>query len=218
MPAWHLNLFPNLSQIVTTSIEPPSATPNPAALAGPAGRIESRILLIRGEKVLLDSDLADLYGVETKVLNQAVQRNRERFPVDFMFQITRDEFANLRSQIVTSSLNYGGRRYLPLVFTEQGVAMLSGLLNSPRAIAVNIGIMRAFVRLRQMIASHADLARKLAAIEKKYDAQFKIVFDAIRELMAPPAPVKKREMGFHALIKPAPPSPAAKPGNQTSKL
>ena len=120
-----------------------------------------------------------------------------------MFELTREEFANLRSQIVTSSLNYGGRRYLPLVFTEQGVAMLSGLLNSPRAIAVNIGIMRAFVRLRLMIASNIDLARKLASLERKYDAQFKIVFDAIRELMTPPAPAKKGEIGFHTLIKPA---------------
>jgi hypothetical protein len=106
----------------------------------------------------------------------------------------------LRSQIVTSSLNYGGRRYLPLVFTEQGVAMLSGLLNSPRAIAVNIGIMRAFVRLRQLIASNDELARKLAALERKYDAQFKVVFDAIRELMSPTLPARNREMGFHTGI------------------
>ena len=172
--------------------------------AVPLERIESRIFLIRGEKILLDADLAELYGVEPKVLNQTVRRNLERFPADFMFELTRDEFANLRSQFVTSSLNYGGRRYLPLVFTEQGVAMLSGLLNSPRAIVVNIGIMRAFVRLRQLITSHGELARKLAVIEKKYDAQFRVVFDAIRELMTPPAPAKKREMGFHTLIKSAP--------------
>jgi hypothetical protein len=163
----------------------------------PSERIESRIYLIRGQKVLLDSHLAELYAVETKVLNQAVKRNRDRFPADFMFQLTREEVVNLKSQFVTSSLRHGGRRKLPFVFTEQGVAMLSGLINSPRAIAVNIGIMRAFVRLRQLIASHADLAKKLALLENKYDAQFKIVFDAIRELMAPDLPVRKREMGFH---------------------
>ncbi len=184
----------------------------------PLERIESRIYFVRGEKVMLDADLAELYEVALKVLNQAVRRNRARFPADFMFELTREEFANLRSQIVTSSLNHGGRRYLPLVFTEQGVAMLSGLLNSPRAIAVNIGIMRAFVRLRLMIASNIDLARKLAALERKYDAQFKIVFDAIRELMTPPAPAKKGEIGFHAILKPTPALPAAKPANQKSKL
>ncbi|MSU47981.1 MAG: ORF6N domain-containing protein [Opitutus sp.] len=163
-------------------------------------RIESRIHFLRGEKVILDADLAELYGVVLKALNQTVRRNLERFPSDFMFQLTREEFVNLKSQFVTSSWGYGGRRKLPLVFTEQGVAMLSGLLNSPRAIAVNIEIMRAFVRLRQLIGSHADLARKLAAIEKKYDAQFKVVFDAIRELMTAPAPAKIREVGFHTGI------------------
>lgn len=166
----------------------------------PAERIESRIYLIRGEKVILDSDLAELYGVTTKALNQAVRRNRERFPADFMFQLRHEEFVHLRSQIVTSSSNHGGRRHPPLAFTEQGVAMLSGLLNSPRAIAVNVAIMRTFVRLRQLIATSADLARKLAALEKKYDAQFKIVFDAIRELMSPVAPLRNREMGFHTGI------------------
>lgn len=184
----------------------PAQKPKSAEVSGgrsalvPLERIESRIFLIRGEKILLDADLAELYGVATKVLNQAVQRNLERFPSDFMFQLTREEFVNLKSQFVTSSWGYGGRRKLPLVFTEQGVAMLSGLLNSPRAVAVNIEIMRAFVRLRQIIGSHADLARKLAVIEKKYDAQFKIVFDAIRELMTPPVPAKKREVGFHTGI------------------
>jgi hypothetical protein len=158
---------------------------------------------------MLDADLAELYEIAPKVLNQAVRRNLARFPADFMFELTREEFANLRSQNVTSSVNHGGRRYLPLVFTEQGVAMLSGLLNSPRAIAVNIGIMRAFVRLRQMIASNVDLARKLAALERKYDAQFKIVFDAIRELMTPLAPARKGEIGFHTLIKPTTATSAA---------
>lgn len=169
----------------------------------PSGRIESRIYLVRGQKVLLDRDLAELYGVETRSLNQAVSRNADRFPEDFMFALSRDEIRNL-SQIVISS----GFKHSPrvLVFTDQGVAMLSGLLNSPRAVAVNIGIMRAFVRLRQMIALHSDLARQLAALERKYDAQFKIVFDAIRELMTPPASAKKREIGFHTLINPAKPS------------
>ena len=145
---------------------------------------------------MLDSDLAALYRVPTKELNKAVQRNRVRFPADFMFQLTRQEFTDLRFQIGTSS-SHGGRRFLPYAFTEQGVAMLSGLLNSPRAIAVNIGIMRAFVRLRQLIASDADLAQKLATLERKYDAQFKVVFDAIRELMSPSKPGRNREMGFH---------------------
>jgi hypothetical protein len=157
-------------------------------------RIERAILLIRDKKVMLDANLASLYGVDTKVLVQAVKRNLERFPEDFMFQLTQEEFANLRSQSVTSS-DWGGRRYPPYVFTEQGVAMLSSVLRSPRAIQVNIEIMRAFVRLRQLIASHAELARKLDALEKKYDAQFKAVFDAIRQLMAPPEP-KRRPIGF----------------------
>jgi hypothetical protein len=143
---------------------------------------------------MLDSDLAELYGVATKVLIQAVKRNIDRFPDDFMFQLTKQELGNLRSQFVTSS--WGGRRYPPYAFTEQGVAMLSSVLRSDRAIHVNIEIMRAFVRLRQMLASNVELSRKLAALEKKYDAQFKVVFDAIRELMTPPAPKKKRPIGF----------------------
>jgi len=152
--------------------------------------------LIRGERVILDADLATLYDVATKVLLQAVKRQIERFPPDFMFQLTKEEFDILRSQFVTSS-QWGGRRYPPFAFTEQGVAMLSSVLNSPRAIAVNIEIMRAFIMLRRMLASHADLARKLEALEKKYDAQFKVVFDAIRKLMASPEP-KRRRIGFHA--------------------
>ncbi|PIU52875.1 MAG: DNA-binding protein [Deltaproteobacteria bacterium CG07_land_8_20_14_0_80_60_11] len=182
-------------------------------------RIEQAILLIRGEKVMLDADLAALYGVATRVLIQAVKRNAERFPPDFMFQLTKEEVDLLRSQIGTSKpdshLNQGeseilrsqiviskigdprgGRRYLPYAFTEQGVAMLSSVLHSPRAIAVNIEIMRTFIRLRRMLASHADLARKLESLEKKYDAQFRVVFDAIRQLMAPPAS-KRRRIGFH---------------------
>ena len=157
-------------------------------------RIESRIFVLRGHKVMLSPDLADLYEVEPKALVQAVKRNVERFPVDFMFQLNPQEFENLKSQIVTSS--WGGlRRAAPYAFTEQGVAMLSSVLRSKRAVLVNVEIMRAFVRLRQMLAAHADLARKLAALEKKYDAQFKVVFDAIRELMTPPTG-KKRPIGF----------------------
>jgi phage regulator Rha-like protein len=160
----------------------------------PVERIEKAILLIRGEKVMLDADLAALYGVETRVLVQAVKRNMERFPGDFMFQLSQGEFAILRSQIVTSS-DWGGRRYPPYAFTEQGVAMLSSVLRSQRAIQVNIEIVRAFIRLRQMLASHVELARKLDALEKKYDAQFRQVFEAIRQLMAPPEP-KRRPIGF----------------------
>ena len=161
----------------------------------PPERIERSILLIRGHKVILDSDLAELYGVTTKRLNEQVRRNLPRFPEDFMFQLTESETHLLRSQFATSKKGRGGRRYLPYAFTEQGVAMLSSVLNSERAIKVNIEIMRAFVRLRRILASHADLARKLEALEKKYDAQFKVVFDAIRQLMKPPES-KKRPIGF----------------------
>jgi len=150
----------------------------------PAERIERAIFLIRGQKVMLSTDLAELYGVEPRVLVQAVQRNIERFPEDFMFQLTTSEFSNLKSQIVISS--WGGlRRAAPYAFTEQGVAMLSSVLRSKRAVRVNVEIMRAFVRLRRILASHKELARKLEELEKEYDAQFKVVFDAIRQLMAP---------------------------------
>ncbi len=142
---------------------------------------------------MLDADLAELYGVETKALNRAFMRNRERFPEDFVFQLTENEFEDLRCQFGTSK--WGGRRYLPYAFTEQGVAMLSGILHSKRAIQVNVEIMRTFVRLRQLLASNAQLARKLEALEKKYDAQFKMVFDAIRKLMTPPEP-STRKIGF----------------------
>ena len=142
---------------------------------------------------MLDADLAELYGVETKSLNRAFMRNREWFPEDFVFQLTENEFEDLRCQFGTS--RWGGRRYLPYAFTEQGVAMLSGVLHSKRAIQVNVEIMRTFVRLRQLLASNAQLARKLEALEKKYDAQFKVVFDAIHQLMSPPEPAK-RKIGF----------------------
>ena len=160
----------------------------------PVERITQSIIFIRGQKVMLDADLATLYNVETKVLVQAVKRNIDRFPEDFMFQLTQQEFDDLKSQIVTSS--WGGRRYPPYAFTEQGIAMLSSVLRSKRAIHVNIEIMRAFVQLRRMLASHEDLARKLSDLEKQYDTQFKFVFDAIRELMTTPEPKKIRPMGF----------------------
>ncbi|MDI6744164.1 MAG: ORF6N domain-containing protein [Thermodesulfovibrionales bacterium] len=160
----------------------------------PVEMIERKIYLIRGHKVMLSADLAELYGVAPKVLIQAVKRNIERFPADFMFQLSNQEFVNLKSQIVTSS--WGGiRRANPYAFTEQGIAMLSSVLKSERAVQVNIAIMRAFVKLREMIASHKDLAKRLDDLEKKYDSQFKIVFDAIRQLMTPPEP-KKRKIGF----------------------
>jgi len=162
----------------------------------PVERIERAILSIRGEKVMLDSDLAELYGVETKALNRAVKRNQNRFPNDFMFQLTPEEAANLRCQIGTSSSQYGGRRYLPYAFTEHGALMLANVLNSERAAQTSVMVVRAFVRLRQMLASNAELSRKLAVLENKYDAQFKVVFDAIRQLMSPPAR-PKREIGFH---------------------
>ena len=178
----------------------------------PIERITQAILLIRGHKVMLDSDLAELYGVATKVLIQAVKRNQDRFPEDFTFQLSSEEFellrrqngtSSLRSQFVTSNPDAestrtarGGRRYAPYVFTEQGIAMLSSVLHSDRAIHVNIEIMRAFVRLRQLLATNVEMARKLATLERKYDAQFRVVFDAIRELMTPPEPKKKRPIGF----------------------
>jgi len=171
---------------------------NPAPVS--ADRIERSILLIRSHKAMLDNDLAALYGVETRVLVQAVQRNIDRFPDDFMFQLTRQEIdilksQNLRSQSVMSSSEWGGRRSLPYAFTEQGVAMLSSVLRSERAVEVNIAIMRTFVRVRQMLASNDDLARRLAELESRYDEQFQVVFEAIRQLMAPPEP-SRRKLGF----------------------
>ena len=145
----------------------------------PLARIQGAILQLRGERVMLDADLATLYGVETKVLIQAVKRNIERFPDDFMFQLTDDEFERLRSQIVTSNRR-GGRRYNPYAFTEQGVAMLSSVLRSPQAVQVNIEIMRAFVKLRALSADHKALARRLNQLEAKYDKQFAVVFDEVK--------------------------------------
>ncbi len=164
-----------------------------------AEHIEKSILLIRKHKVMLDSDLADLYGVETKVLNQAVRRNSERFPKDFMFQLTEKEYDFLRSQIVTIKPGRGRhRKYLPYAFTEQGVAMLSSVLRSPRAVQVNIEIMRVFVRLREFLATHKGLASKLAELERKvagHDKSIQAIFEAIRQLIEEPVP-KKRRIGF----------------------
>lgn len=155
--------------------------------------IENKIYFIREKKVMFDVDLATLYGVTTKRFNEQIKRNLKRFPSDFMFQLTEEEYDNLRSQNATSS--WGGRRYLPYVFTEQGIAMLSGVLSSDRAIQVNISVMRAFVKLREMIASKKDLAKRLDELEKRYDTQFKVVFKAIHALLTPPE--KKRPMtGF----------------------
>jgi len=161
----------------------------------PVDKIQQFIYLIRGQSVMLSMHLAELYGVETRALNQAVKRNNARFPNDFAFRLTNVEAEWLVSQNVIPHRKYLGGS-LPYAFTEQGVAMLSSILNSPRAILVNIGIMRAFVRLRLLLATHADLARKLEKMEKKYDAQFKVVFDAIRELMSP-LEKPKRRIGFH---------------------
>jgi len=162
----------------------------------PAERIERQIILLRGHKVMLDSDLAELYGVETFNLNKAVKRNIDRFPEDFMFQLTKEEFGNLIFQIgMSKPEGRGGRRYLPYAFTEQGVAMLSSVLHSDRAVSVNIEIMRTFVRLRRMLESHAALARKLDDLEKKYDSHFRDVFEAIRQLMIPPEK-ENRKIGF----------------------
>jgi len=177
----------------------------------PLEHIDGLIYVVRGQKVMLDRDLAALYGVETRVLNQAMRRNRNRFPDDFVLGLRAEETDRMMSQIVISStggitrhsIELKRNRRLPVMaFTEQGVAMLSSVLHSPRAIRVNIEIMRAFVRLRQMLASNTALARRLKELEKKYDAQFKVVFEAIRQLMAgPPAAPEEpqREIGFHTL-------------------
>ena len=159
--------------------------------------IERKIYLIRGHKVILDRDLAKLYGVPTKRLKEQVKRNIKRFPEDFMFELTMQESGILRSQIATSS--WGGERYLSYVFTEQGVAMLSSVLNSERAIQVNIAIMRAFVKLRQILSTHKELVHKLKELEKKFekhDVEIQSIFEAIRQLMMPPEPPKRR-IGFH---------------------
>ena len=168
----------------------------------PIERIQKTIYLVRGQKVMLDRDLAALYEVPTKVLKQAVKRHADRFPDDFMFQLDREEFMNWRSQFVTSNSDRMGLRHAPMAFTEQGVAMLSSVLNSQRAIQVNIAIMRAFVQLRTLLSSHTDLAHKLEEMEKKYDQQFRVVFDAIRQLMTP-SDRPRKQIGFHVREKSA---------------
>ncbi len=159
----------------------------------PTEIIAAKILTIRGKRVMLDSDLATLYGVRTKRLNEQVLRNRKRFPEDFMFQLTQEEAANLKSHFATSS--WGGARKLPRVFTQEGVAMLSSVLNSERALMVNIQIMRAFIQLKRLLLTNVDLRRKIEGMERKYDKQFAIVFQAIKQLLAPPAK-EKRIIGF----------------------
>ena len=161
----------------------------------PVEMIERKILIIRGQKVMLDRDLAVLYDVETRMLNQAVRRNIRRFPKDFMFQLTKDEMNNWKSQIVISNKEKMGLRKTPYAFTENGVAMLSSVLNSERAITVNIQIMRTFTKIREMLATHKDLKQKIEEMEKKYDAQFRVVFEAIKQLMEPPQKTRKR-IGF----------------------
>ena len=177
---------------------PRSKAPGPTA-GSPASpeRIEGSILLLRGEKVLLDADLADLYGVETKALTRAVRRNQDRFPEDFAFQLSREEWDILRSRLGTSS--WGGRRYRPLAFTEHGVAMLSAVLRSSRAVAVSLAVVRSFVRLRRLLATEPDLSERLTALEKKvgsHDTQLLAAFQAIRKLMRPELPEVRRRIGF----------------------
>jgi hypothetical protein len=161
----------------------------------PIEKITAKIYLIRGQKVMMDRDLAELYGVETKALKQAVRRNIDRFPNDFMFELTDTEFKNWRLQFVTSKSDRMGLRYKPMVFTEQGVAMLSSVLRSKRAILVNVQIMRAFINLRQMYISHEDLKRKIAAMERKYDENFQIVFEALKQLIEEDEK-PKRKIGY----------------------
>ena len=171
----------------------------PSTAAIPAEVIQKCILLIRGHKVILDATLAELYGVETKTLVRAVRRNLRRFPADFMFVLSAKEWTGLRYQFGTSN-GRGGRRYRPYVFTEQGVAMLSSVLNSRRAIEINIVIMRAFVQLRELLSTHHELAGKLAELERKlegHDAAIANLFEAIRQLLADPAPGHDRKIGYH---------------------
>lgn len=178
-----------LQVLVTSKGRQMTPSESPVSVAS----IERCIFLLRGHRIILNGDLAVFYDVEPRTLSQAVKRNPGRFPEDFMFVLTDAEWQNLKSQNVISS--WGGPRSLPMAFTEQGVAMLSSVLRSERAVQVNIQIMRAFVQMRRVLAEHKDLAVKLDALERKYDAQFKVVFDAIRQMMAPP-PEKKRRTGF----------------------
>lgn len=165
----------------------------------PAGRIEQAIMLIRGERVILDADLATLYGVPTKRLNEQVRRNMERFPSDFMFQLTTKEYESLRSQFATSNTGRGGRRYMPYVFTEHGTIMAANVLNSPQAVSVSVYVVRAFVKIRQMLSAHKALANKLDELErkfKKHDKTIVALIEAVRQLMEPPPEPKKKPIGY----------------------
>lgn len=167
----------------------------------PAEHIVNKIYLFRGVKVMLDSDLAELYGIEIRVLNQAVKRNIDRFPADFMFQLTKDEYESLRSQIVILETGRGQhRKFMPFVFSEHGILMLSNVLNSKRAISVSIQIIRTFAKLRQMLSTHEELKKKIESMEKKYDSQFRMVFDAIKDLITEELK-PKRKIGFERKIK-----------------
>ncbi|HEX6900278.1 MAG TPA: ORF6N domain-containing protein [Thermoanaerobaculia bacterium] len=171
----------------------PATTTSALALI-PTERVERSILTLRGQRVILDSDLAALFGVTTKRLNEQVRRNRDRFPPDFMFQLSQEEFADLRSQFATSS--WGGRRIPPFAFTEHGAIMAANILNSQRAVHASVMVVRAFVRLREILAAHGDLARKLEELEKRYDGQFQQVFAAIRALMEAPGNGRRKRIGF----------------------
>jgi hypothetical protein len=198
---WNRSLFAtgSLGTLVEDRFRMSDDLKSQIVISKPALRAEDisqRIYTVRGQRVMLDADLAELYGVTTGALNQAIKRNAERFPEDFMFRLSQEESDSLRSQTVILKPGRGQyRKFLPYVFTEQGVAMLSGTLQSPRAVQVNIAIMRAFVRMRRMLVSHEELARKVDALEKQYDKQFKVVFDALRALMEPPK-VPRRRIGF----------------------
>jgi phage regulator Rha-like protein len=184
-------------------------TPTQNAIV-PTALISQKILFVRGTRIMLDADLARLYGVATKNLNKAVKRNASRFPADFMFRLSSKDLQSLRFQTGTSNSSRGGRRYAPYAFTEQGVAMLSSVLRSSRAVQVNVAIMRTFVRLREMLATHEELRRKIDAMEKRYDARFQAVFDTIRQMLETPVPAKKH-IGFHA--RPELPAKSAKSVN-----
>ena len=188
---------PKLRDLYLTCIAPAVSQPNSPVVAS-AVVIEQRIFLIRGRKIMLDRDLAALYEVETRALNQAVRRHIDRFPPDFMFQLTTEEIEDWKSQIVISNRERMGVRKPPLAFTEYGVAMLSSVLTSERAVQVNIAIMRAFGRLRSMLLTQVELARRLDDLEARYDQQFTVVFDAIRELVAPEPDERARRIGFGA--------------------
>ena len=182
-------------------------------------QIEPLIHEVRGQRVILDSDLAKLYGVETKALNRAVQRNQARFPSDFLMQLTAEEFDSLRYQFGTSNVGRGGRRYLPYAFTEHGAFMAAGLLNSPRAVEVSVFVVRAFVKLRQLVLTHKELAGKLDQLERKFaghDDTIRQLVEAIRQLMASPDPPARR-MGFHAIRDAANESPKRSPPTSSSK-